>query len=113
MDTKKTAQAIKALLVKMAVEDKLPLNMNGLSISGIEKILKKAVKDAQPTQLQKAIENARHYLCDNNLTVEQQVDLIASETDMGKIIDDIDGVVVWEPLERRYGVEEFLDLISY
>lgn len=44
MNTAKIAEAVKEHLVKLAIEDKLPLDMNDLSESELEKVIKKASK---------------------------------------------------------------------
>ena len=108
MDSKKIAKAIKQMLVKLAVTGKLPTDMNELSTTVIERILKKS----EPTQLQKAIESAGYYLSDSELTMAEQVDLIA-KADEDEMLINIEGVVEWEPLQGRYTASEFLDLIGY
>ena len=108
MDSKKIAKAIKQMLVKLAVTGKLPTDMNELATTGIEEIL----KTAAPNQLQKAIESAGYYLSDSELTMAEQVALIAKANEDEMLIN-IEGVVEWEPLQGRYTASEFLDLIGY
>ena len=59
-------------------------------------------------------EEATHYLCDDDegLTIREMVDAIAEAED-NEMIDNIEGVLVWEPLENRFTVSQFLDLIGY
>jgi hypothetical protein len=108
MDSKKIAKAIKQMLVKLAVTGKLPTDMNELATTGIEEIL----KTAAPNQLQKVIESAGYYLSDSELTMAEQVALIAKANEDEMLIN-IEGVVEWEPLQGRYTASEFLDLIGY
>ncbi len=69
-------------------------------------------KTPEKTQLQKAIEAAGYYLSDSELTIEQQVELIA-DADEDEMLINIEGVVEWEPLQGRYTASAFLDLIGY
>ena len=66
-----------------------------------------------PTRIEKAIEEARHYLCDNDdITVEEQVKRIA-EADEEEMIENIEGIMEWEPIAGKYNAIEFLELINY
>ena len=112
MDTKKIAMDIKQMLVKLAVTGKLPTDMNELATTGIEEISQQALKASEKTQLQKAIESAGYYLSDSELTMAEQVALIAKANEDEMLIN-IEGVVEWEPLQGRYTASEFLDLIGY
>jgi len=58
--------------------------------------------------------NAYHYLCNDDVSVEEQVEAIKkqSEIDGAVMIDDIEGVTVWEKVENTFNCYEFLDLIS-
>jgi hypothetical protein len=117
MDTKKIAIEIRNLLFKMAVKDRLLIKERDLPLSRIEKIVKLALKASEPTQLQKAVESAGFYLSNSEVEIEEQVSLIVAEAEKNEqghtLIDEIEGVCVWEPLEGRYTPSEFLDLIGY
>jgi hypothetical protein len=72
--------------------------------------------DADSTRYKEAIENACHYLCDSDeLTMEQQVEAIAKQADEdgSVMIDEVEGVIVWEPIEDTYDCDEFLQLINW
>ena len=70
------------------------------------------IKDHFPDVFEKnsRIEAAGHYLCgDSDLSVEEMLELIDNyDGDPTDLIDDIDGVVVWEPLSGSLTVERFL-----
>ena len=88
---------------------KINLNEGNISEKQYDSIL-----DTGATRL-KALENASHYLCDGEATIEQQVDLIILQGDIdGTIIVDNahDSIIVWEPLTDRYTVNEFLEIIG-
>ena len=55
--------------------------------------------------------NARYYL--SGINIADQVELIASHPNQLELIDNIEGVYVWQPLEGMYNCEEFLLLIRY
>jgi hypothetical protein len=58
---------------------------------------------------------AMHYLCDSEeMSIREQVEAIATHEDSEDLIDNVEGVVVWESLEGRYKCSEFLySLIGY
>lgn len=64
------------------------------------------------------LDEAEHILCDTNLCVEDQVELVAEfvEKDINNgslSLDSLEDVLVWEPLVGRYTCDEFLDTIGY
>jgi hypothetical protein len=67
----------------------------------------------EPTAREKAIELASHYLCDGDLTTEQMVEAIANNEDEDDLIDNVDGVIVWEKVEYEFTCEQFLDDIGW
>ena len=106
------ACAIKEHLIDLAVNDRLPMDMTELDEMAIANIIEKNL----PTAKDVAIEEARHYLCDSDeLTMEQQVEAIAKQADEdgSVLIDDVEGVVVWEPIEGQYDCDEFLQMIHW
>lgn len=65
---------------------------------------------------QETIEHARHYLCDSDvLTMEEQIEAIIKQSneDGSALIDDVEGVVVWEPIVGKYNCYEFLEMIHW
>jgi antitoxin component of RelBE/YafQ-DinJ toxin-antitoxin module len=109
MKTEKIAKAIKAYLVDLAVKDKLPFDMTQLSESALEEVIKKEL----PTKRDKSIELASHYLSDGDLTTKEMVEAIANHEDQNDIIDNVDGVVVWQKVEGSFTCEDFLNEINY
>jgi hypothetical protein len=105
----KIAQAVKDYLVDLAINDKLPMDMTQLSIEGLEK----AIKTALPTEEENAIELAMHYLCDGDISTEEMVEAIANHEDQKDLIDNVEGVVVWEKVELSFTCEDFLREIGY
>ena len=80
----------------------------------------KAILDSSKTteayELQCMVENARHYLCDGDLSVKKQVEIILKlEEDSDDILlSDIPGVLVWEAVVgQMWSIREFLDAIGY
>lgn len=62
------------------------------------------------------IERASHYLCDGDLSIEEQLVLI--EDQWGKdgtvrLEDVSEDVIVWEAVVGRYSVDEFMEQIRY
>lgn len=58
------------------------------------------------------VENAKRYLCKGELTVDEQVEAIENHQDKTEFIDNVEGVVVWQPLEKTFTCERFLKMIS-
>jgi hypothetical protein len=67
----------------------------------------------EPTAREKAIDLAAHYLCDGDLTTEQMVEAIANHEDEDQLIDNVDGVIVWQKVEYQFTCEQFLDEIGW
>jgi hypothetical protein len=106
------ASAIKEYLIDLALEDKLPMDMTELDEMAMSEIIEKNL----PTAKDEAIEHARHYLCDSDeMTIEQQIEAIADQADEdgSVMIDEVEGVIVWEPLEDKFDCDEFLQLINW
>jgi len=59
-------------------------------------------------------QNAYHYLCNDDVSVEEQVQAIQKQADIdgSVMIDYVEGVTVWEKVENAFSCDEFLDLIS-
>jgi hypothetical protein len=65
---------------------------------------------------EEAIEHATHYLCDSDeLSMEEQIRAIAAHAERlpSDNIDDVEGVVVWEPLEYTITCDDFLEMIGW
>lgn len=110
MNTSKTASEIKDYLVKLAINDKLPLDMTCLSTDAIERILNKNLKTDKK---QLRLEKASSFLAgDAEKTTAQMVKLIEKHSDQNDLIDYIDGVEVCEAVESTFTCKQFLDLIN-
>lgn len=102
------AQAIKTHLIGLAVNDKLPLDMTTLDVEPIKAL----ITQSQPTQMEKAIAHASHYLCDNEVSLEDQIIAIQNHSEDSDYIDNVEGVTVWEPIQNRFVCWEFIDMIG-
>jgi len=101
---------VKEHLIQLAVDDKLPMDLNELDETALAEIIGKGL----PTAREKAIEAAGHYLCDDGTTtIEQQVEAIANHENDFDYIDNVEGVIVWEAVQNRFDCGEFLDLIGW
>ena len=109
MNAEKIALAVKNYLITLAIADKLPLDMTQLELDSLTEVIQSTEEDDNET----AYEHAGNYLSDGELTTEQMVEAIAKHENQADLIDDVEGVVVWEKVERTFDCEEFLDLIGY
>jgi hypothetical protein len=58
------------------------------------------------------VKNASHYLSNTYNEVAYQLEKIKGEMDGSKLIDYVDGVLVWEKVAMQFTCDEFLELIS-
>ena len=56
---------------------------------------------------------AGNYLCDGDENLRSQVNRIAEWPDGSDMIDNVDGVFVWEKVVNKFTCDEFLHLIGY
>jgi hypothetical protein len=105
------ATAIKNHLIQLAVDDKLPLDMTQLDIQPLVDI----IGEVQPTAKDEAMKSAGHYLCDSELTIEEQVEAIAAhaEENGNDLIDFVEGVLVWHMVENTITCNDFLEMIGW
>jgi hypothetical protein len=112
MRTNEIAQAVKDYIVDLAVNDKLPMDLTQLSTDELEEVIKSKL----PTKEDERIERASHYLCDaDDMTIADQLALIdaQAEIDDTVMLDDVEGIIVWEKVEWSFTVSEFLDEITH
>ena len=109
MNAYQIASAVQDYLVNLAVEDRLPLDLTQLNTTEIEEV----IQGFLPTEKDKAVERASHYLSDSDLTTLEQIEAIANHEDQYDLIDNVDGVVVWQPLEGHFTCEDFLSYIGW
>lgn len=105
MNVTKTAKQIKALLVKMAINDTLPMDMTQLPLKRIETILKRNNK------LSRVDKAAQILVADGDKEIKKMIKLVEA-ADEDELIDYIDGVEVWEKVEFSFTVKSFLQEIS-
>jgi hypothetical protein len=110
MNTQRIAEAVKKHLVDLAIKDKLPMDLNDLSISGLEK----AIKKGMPTPKEMMLAKAGEYLSyDTEDELIHMIKLIANAEEH-ELIDNVDDdVCVWEKVEWSFNVKEFCQLIGY
>lgn len=109
MNAEKIAIAVKTYLVTLAIADKLPLDLNELELDSLTEVIQSTEDDDNDI----AYENAGHYLSDDELTITQMVEAIANHEDPSDLIENVEGVLVWEKVRGTFDCEEFLDLIGY
>jgi antitoxin component of RelBE/YafQ-DinJ toxin-antitoxin module len=109
MNAFEIASAVKDYLVNLAEEDRLPLDLTELDTSELEEV----IQGLLPTEQDEAVERASHYLCDGDLSILEQVEAIANHEDQDDLIDNVDGVVVWEKVEYSYTCDKFLSDIGW
>jgi hypothetical protein len=112
MRTNEIAQAVKDYIVDLAVNDKLPMDLTQLSTGELEEVIKSKL----PTKEDERIERASHYLCDaDDMTIADQLALIdaQAEIDITVMLDNVEGIIVWEKVEWVFTVGDFLDEIEH
>ena len=108
MKSLEIAKSVKEYLVNLAVEGKLPMDLNLLD----EEQFAEIISTHLPTKMDSAVEAASHYLSDADLSISEQIEAIRNHSDMDDYIDNVEGVLVWSKVETTFTCEEFLDLIG-
>ena len=108
MKSLEIAKSVKEYLVGLAVEGKLPMDLNLLD----EEQFAEIIAEHLPTKMDSAVEAASHYLSDADLSIAEQIEAIRNHSDMDDYIDNVEGVLVWSKVETTFTCEEFLDLIG-
>ena len=109
MNVQETAEAIKDYLINLALTDRLPLDMTLLSTQDLISV----IQGTMPTERQRIIEAASHYLSDGDLTTAEMIEAIAKHDDETDLIDNLEGVVVWQKVENSFTCEDFLNFILF
>lgn len=114
MKAENIAQAIKNHLVELALNDQLPLDLTLLNTDPIVDIIKKEIaKFDDLITSDPVLDKAGMILCDDELTIEEQVRLIQGMSDTpDEPIDYIEGVSVCSAAEYSYTVSTFIDAIG-
>lgn len=106
----KIAQAVKDYLVDLAINDNLPMDLSQLDVEALEQVIKSQL----PSETDRQVSEAEHYLCDSDeMTTLQMIEAIADHEDQSDLIDNVEGVVVWEKVEGSITCEDFLQMIGY
>ncbi len=108
-------EAVKSVLVEMACEDKIPMDMNDLDIDKVFKKAKKIAKNDDYFKNAKAYDRANKFLVpDGKADVIAQVNVIREEfeRDPGGMIDHIDIVQPIERYEFHFTNKDFLERIG-
>lgn len=79
---------------------------------GMMRVIEEIIK-SKPTEREIMIERASHYLSDGDLSTEEMCDAIANHEDQYDLIDNVEGVVVWEKVEYSFSCDDFLQEIGY
>lgn len=109
------AIAIKSHLVSLAANDRLPSDLTQLDEMEIVNI----IDGFMPTSREKTIEKAGHYLCefddddDNFVSIETQLIRIAQHKEKDDWLDQVKGILIWEPVQYQFTVEDFLDYVDW
>jgi hypothetical protein len=106
----RAAEAVKQYLVNLAANNELPSDLTQLDAGIIESII---VLHTAKSPRQQCIKNAKRYLIDDDVSIEDQIDFIAKLGDDYDLIDNIPGVTVWEKVELTFTCKDFLEEINY
>jgi hypothetical protein len=110
MQTAKIAQAVKSYLVALAIQDKFPTDLNDISEFALEDVIKSALDI--PTAFEEGVKKAMDLLSDGDLTTAEMVQAILDHEDPTDLIDNVEGVVVWQKVENSLSCEEFINIIG-
>lgn len=103
-----------ATAVRIAVENKL--DPMGHDSNELEQVILDTITGLVPTKEDERIERASHLLCtDDDTTIDDQLALIdvQAKIDDSVMLDDVEGVIVWQKVEWSFTVREFLDEIEH
>ncbi len=103
-----------ATAVRIAVENQL--DPMGHDSNELEQLILNTINGFLPTEEELRIERASHYLCDSDdMTIADQLALIEAQADIDEdeMIDNVEGVIVWEKVEWSFTVEDFLYEIEH
>lgn len=103
-----------ATAVRIAVENQL--DPMGHDSNALEQLILDTISGLLPTAEEERIERASHYLCEaDDMTIADQLALIdaQAEIDPREMLDNVEGVIVWEKIEYSFTVEDFLYEIEH
>ena len=108
METRYAAERVKNYLIKLGMDDKMPLDLNELNLDAIEYAIKG--EDYENKQM---IDAADNILSDGDIEIFEMIQRIAEHENKNDYIDNVDGVLVWQPLMYQYTCDKFLNEIGY
>ena len=91
---------IKEILVSKAIDDTLPMDMTQFDVDGLFDLAEACVK-------------AEEFLCNDEISIVEQVRAIINEEDTTIMIDHVDDVCPIEQFEFNFTVKDFLEHIEY
>lgn len=103
-------EAIKNILVEMAVNDKLPMDMTTLDIHSIGEQAEERLKTDKRYQRACKIEKLGKFVSEDNPT--DAYNRLIAQAEIDDSVDADDVVNIWEPLEFKYTVKELLKEIQ-
>jgi hypothetical protein len=106
MNAKKIAKVVKDYLEQEGL--KIPKTTN-FTLKKLTEVVEGAIEYPTPEDIE--AEKASHYLSDGDISIKEMVAAIRNHPDADDFIDDVEGVVVWQPLEYRYTCTQFLELL--
>lgn len=104
MEAKTIAKAVKAYLVEQGL---IAPDTKKFSIKKLTAVIEATLPTAEDVEAEKA----SHYLSYGEISIKEMVAAIRNHPNLDDYIDDVEGVVVWEPLTYRYNCNQFLDLL--
>jgi hypothetical protein len=104
-------EAIKEVLVNMAVNDELPLDMTNLDIHEVVNKAEKDLQNDEDFKRAKMIERLANLVSEDDVTKAYFKLVEQAEIDDSVYADEV--VSMWEPVEYQYSVLALLDEIDY
>ena len=103
-------EAIKAVLVNMACDNTLPIDMHDLDIHGVVERAENGLKHNPDYTRGKMLDKLGEYICEDDIDEALQKLEKQNDIDASVMCDDI--ISMWEPMEYTFTVEQLLEEIS-
>lgn len=108
--SKFVADKVEEHLIMLAIENKLPMDMTELDLT---EVVQNAVEQHRKEFRTDVLNAMGHYLSNDPSEFPELIEKIeAAEDDPDTLIDSIDGISMWEPLEGRWTVDQFKTVIG-
>ena len=107
------AEKIKEKLVTMAIEDKFPLDLNDLDMSGIlDQSRKDLLKDELYVKNIK-LENLSEFVCAEDIDdLMSMLEILETHQNKDDVVDWVDGITMVEKYEYTFLVKDLLEEIT-